>query len=565
MTTLTNRATPRAKRRRLGAVLLAAIFVLILPAVVLAHPLGNFTVNRYSRLELGAAQVMLTYVVDMAEIPTQQVRPEIDTDGNGNFSPAEQQAYLAKLIPSLQEQLQLEVDGQSQPWTLGEHVLTFPEGQAGLPTIRLRVQFSSQIGAGESISSASFTDQTFADRLGWQEVVVRAIDGVDLLTSNVPAVDLSQELTEYPSDLLQSPPAVNQAQFQYQIASVGAGSSQPSMDVPNSQIMESLSADTDSPNAPLAASSDPFAELIHLPNLGPWTLFLALLAAFGWGAAHALSPGHGKTIVGAYLVGSRGTAKHALFLGLTTTVTHTAGVFALGLITLFASRYILPETLFPWLSLFSGLLVVVIGLSMAWSWLQRFRAQKVGQHHHHHGHSHDEHHHHHGYSHDAHDHHHGHSHDEHHHPEEEGSGVHSHTHSHAMEHAADHAHSGLHTHDGVHYHSHEVPGQDGEPITWRSLLALGISGGLLPCPSALVVMLGAIALQRVAFGLLLIIAFSMGLAGVLTAFGLALVYAGKFFARLPESGRVLKLLPVASALFITVLGAGITWQAVMGM
>ena len=263
-----------------------------------------------------------------------------------------------------------------------------------------------------------------------------------------------------------------------------------------------------------AAASDPFTELINLPELGLGTVLVALLAAFGWGAAHALSPGHGKTLVGAYLVGSRGTMQHALFLGATTTVTHTAGVFALGFITLFASQFILPETLYPWLSLLSGLLVVVIGLSMAWTWARGRGAVQV------------------------HDHEHG-----------GDGGEHGHVHRHGLGPA----------------HSHGVPGQGNAPITWRSLLALGVSGGLLPCPSALVVMLGAIALGRIGFGLLLIVTFSLGLAGVLTGIGIALVHAGKLFERVPASGRLLRWIPVASAVFITVVGVGITLRAALGL
>lgn len=529
--------------RRYPTIIIAVISLFIVSSsIALAHPLGNFTVNRYNRLEISESQIRLTYVVDMAEIPAQQERPQIDTDGDGLFSQSELDAYLAKMLPLLQENLLLETDGIRQPWTLNQQELTFPEGQAGLLTMRLRLQFSSAVDTEKGAPLITFWDNTFAQRLGWQEVIVQPTDSIELLTSTVPSTDLSNELTAYPSDWLQNPPTVNRAEFQYRI--VGSGSTASSEgttksgSVPDSSIPaeQFASADTGSPNALGLGGSDPFAELIRLTDLGPWTLFVALLAAFGWGAAHALSPGHGKTIVGAYLVGSRGTVKHALFLGLTTTITHTVGVFALGLVTLFASRYILPETLFPWLSLASGLLVVAIGLSMVWNWLAQFRKQQVGRHEHHHGHHHDE------------SHEHGHSH-------------HTHDHGHAHDHT--HTHGGLHTHDGIHYHSHEVPGQDGQPITWRSLLALGVSGGLLPCPSALVVMLGAIALQRIGFGLLLIIAFSLGLAGVLTAFGLTLVYAGKFFARMPESARFLKAMPVASSLFITMVGAGITWQALV--
>ena len=240
---------------------------------------------------------------------------------------------------------------------------------------------------------------------------------------------------------------------------------------------------------------------------------------------HAMTPGHGKTIVGAYLVGARGTARHAVYLGLTTTVTHTAGVFALGLVTLFASHFILPERLYPWLSVLSGLFVVVIGLNL---FVKRFQgAQIFASSSLQHGHT------------DPHDH------DHEHHPHH------------------DHVHDHEHEHDHVHNrgHSHLPPGTDGLPVTWRSLLALGISGGLLPCPSALVVLLSAISLHRIGFGLLLVLAFSLGLAGVLTGIGLLLVYAGRLFGRLPTQGRVIRLLPAASALFIAVVGMGVTAQA----
>jgi ABC-type nickel/cobalt efflux system permease component RcnA len=272
-----------------------------------------------------------------------------------------------------------------------------------------------------------------------------------------------------------------------------------------------------SASAGLGKPNDRFAELITIPTLGPGAILLALLAAFGWGALHALSPGHGKTIVAAYLVGSRGTARHALFLGLTTTLTHTAGVFALGFVTLFASRYILPEKLYPWLGLLSGLLVILIGVSLVWGRLSSLWGIAQHSHHHEHGHSH-------GWLHD-------HSHDD--------------------------------THGLGHTHTHVPSREDGGRVTWRSLLALGVSGGLLPCPSALVLMLGAIALERVALGLVLILVFSIGLASVLTAIGVALVYAGEWFQRIPESGRLLRIMPVASAAFITLVGAGISWQALL--
>lgn len=232
------------------------------------------------------------------------------------------------------------------------------------------------------------------------------------------------------------------------------------------------------------------------------------------GAGHALTPGHGKAVVAAYLVGARGTARHALFLGFTVTITHTAGVFALGLVTLFASRYLLPEQIFPWISLISGILVVTIGGNL---FINRLRGTADHQHDHGHGH-----------------------------------------HQHLPGGMVSPSGGGL-AGDG-HSHQHLPPAQN-QPITWQSLLALGISGGLLPCPSALVVLLSAIALGRIGFGLLLILAFSAGLAGVLVGIGLLLVYANRFFARLPLNGRLVRTLPVVSAALITLAGLGISLEA----
>lgn len=242
------------------------------------------------------------------------------------------------------------------------------------------------------------------------------------------------------------------------------------------------------------------------------TLLIAIAGSFLWGGMHAMSPGHGKTIVGAYLVGSRATAQHAIFLGLTTTITHTLAVFALGLITLFASRFIVPEQLYPWLSFLSGLMVVAIGLNLFISRLRNTHHRTT----HHHNHD--------GHSHHHHDHHHNH---------------------------------------GGSNHSHLPPITDEAPLSWRSLLTLGISGGLVPCPSALVVLLSAVALGRAGFGLVMVLAFSLGLAGVLTGLGLLLVRTKRLFDRLPLQMRLVRVLPAASAFCVALLGLGITTQALM--
>jgi nickel/cobalt transporter (NicO) family protein len=271
----------------------------------------------------------------------------------------------------------------------------------------------------------------------------------------------------------------------------------------------------------------------NLLGLPVWT---ALLAAFVWGAFHSLSPGHGKTIVGAYLTGAKATAQHALFLGLTTTVTHTTGVFLLGLVALFASNFIEVEQLLPWFSVFSGVLIVSIGLQLL---RDRWRRR-------HHSHSHAQ-----EYPH-SHDHGHDHVH------------PHSHNHDHgADDHGHIHPHS-HHVHVHGHHHPHELARfQDEATIRWSSLIAIGISGGLVPCPSALILLLSSISLGHVSLGLLLVLAFSLGLAGVLTGLGLLLIYARSRFERVSMSGRLLTLFPALSAVIITLFGIGLTANAVL--
>lgn len=496
----------------LFAVLLAAW-----PAVLWAHPLGNFTVNRYNRLVIGPTEVRLLYIIDMAEIPTQQEVAVVDRNRDGQMSDEEQTTYLAEMTTRLAANLHLFLNDQHVTWQVAEQTLEFPPGQADLPTLRVSIVLTTALdglAAATTPWQADYLDDNYADRLGWKEVIVQAQPGVTLVESDAPTQDLSDELRAYPEDLLQEPANQNSAQFQFTLVA------QSNSTVAQPQTAPAPTAGT---VAGLTKPTDRFAELITIPTLGPGAILLALVAAFGWGALHALSPGHGKTIVAAYLVGSRGTVKHALFLGLTTTVTHTAGVFALGFVTLFLSRYILPETLYPWLGFLSGLLVVLIGLSLVWGRLRGLLGW----------------------------------------PSTDARG---HDHSHAHDHAHDHAHSHgflIHDHGDGHTHSHAPPGADGQPVTWRTLLVLGVSGGLLPCPSALVLMLGAIALERVAFGLVLILIFSIGLASVLTAIGVALVYARHLFDHLPEGGRWVRVLPVASAALITVVGIGIAWQALV--
>jgi nickel/cobalt exporter len=256
---------------------------------------------------------------------------------------------------------------------------------------------------------------------------------------------------------------------------------------------------------------DYLAQLLHRGELPPELIVLGILVALAAGAVHALSPGHGKTLAAAYLVGSRGTFRHALLLGAATTITHTSSVFLIGLGSLFLSAYVVPEKIIPILSVVSGLSIVLIGAVLL---VKRLRVMQRG-----------------GAN--AHGHAHSHSHDHHHHDHDHVHGAH------------------VHTHDG-HTHSHAPQGD----ISIGSLILLGASGGLVPCPTAMVLMLSAIALARTAFGLLLLIAFSLGLAGVLVGVGAVVLYAKHWLPDAEKTTRrpIYRLIPVLSAATITCIG-----------
>jgi ABC-type nickel/cobalt efflux system permease component RcnA len=503
-----------AARGRWAALLLLALGLatLLWPASAAAHPLGNFTTNRYSRLEFSTDAVRITYVLDFAEIPTFQQLQRLDTDGDGQLSEAETTAYLDHDMPIITQGLRLVVGDSVLPLTVVDRAASLQPGQ-GLPTLRLEAHFSAQLPDGwQQDGLGGYTDRNYSDRLGWRELVIQGGKGVEIAQSSASATDISNELRAYPADFLSSPLDESEATF---TLAPGNGAVAANNDTA-AQASRRIKASN-----PSGSATSRVANLVTAERLTPQFVLFALLAAMFWGAVHALTPGHGKTVVGAYLVGARGTARHAAFLGLTVTLTHTAGVFALGLVTLYLSHYILPETLYPWLTVISGALVVGIGMTMVYRRLRvALRREAPHNHDHQHGRDHD------------HDHHHHYA----------------------------HAQGLTHTHDG-HTHSHAVPGADGAPVTWRSLLALGVSGGLIPCPSALILLLVAISLGRLEFGIVLVLAFSLGLAAVLTGVGLALVYARRFFERFSFEARVPKLLPVASALIISLAGIAIVVES----
>jgi ABC-type nickel/cobalt efflux system permease component RcnA len=418
--------------------LAVAIAALLAPVAAQAHPLGNFTVNRFARVEVAGDRLYVRYVLDLAEIPTYQAR----RDG---VDPA---VYARRIAGALRVTLA----GRAVALRPEAHALAFPAGVGGLHTMRLELVLRGP--RVHAPARLTVRDRNFADRIGWKEIVVGA-----------GAPSTSDELRAYPKSLLASPLDVT----------VVAATVRPTNDpVPRLTHGAAL-------QAPDRVADSGFTRLIARRGLTPLVVLASLAAALFWGAAHALSPGHGKSIVTAYLIGRRGRARDAAILGGVVTLTHTAGVFALGLVTLALSRWIVPDRLYPWIDLVAAALVIAIGAGVLRS---RF------------------------------------------------------------------AHARAHNH---HDHDH------GDRITGKSLVAVGVSGGLLPCPSALVVLLAALSLHRLAFGLVLILAFSLGLALSITGIGLVAVLAKQVFARRRFDGAVVRALPVVSALVI--LAAGIAMAA----
>lgn len=496
---------------RRAAILLGIALLTVVPALRAgAHPLGNFTINHFARLSVGGERVGLRYVTDMAEIPTFQALQAMGrAGGQPPPSGAELQAFADRAAVQSAQNIHVSVDGGPVTLTPRESTARTLPGAGGLPTLRVECDLTGSLPAGlpGTAHRLRFTDDNTPDRIGWREIVITSAAGATIFNSSAFGNAVTDELKAYPQDMLSAPLNERAATLSWTQGAAPLGAT----------ILRRRDG------RPVAAAArDRLAELIAVRELTPGIALLGLLLAFLWGAGHAFSPGHGKTVVGAYLIGSRGTARHAAFLGLTVTITHTLGVFALGLVTLFASQYVLPERLFPILTFVSGALVVAIGLSL---FAQRLRAALSGESHEH---------------------------------SDEHGDAQGHDHVHEGDPTMPHSHGGR-------MHSHLPPGADGSAVTWRSLLALGISGGLLPCPSALLVLLSAVALHRVGYGMVLVLAFSFGLAATLTGIGLVFLRAGRLLER-SQSGLlaspVFRALPMFSALVITGVGAVICGQVV---
>jgi nickel/cobalt exporter len=536
---------------------LSLVFLLVFCRVALAHPMGNFSVNHYSRITLESDRIRVNYFIDLAEIPTYQELQQ------ANISPTSIDPnsmavlnYVATRGAELGRGLFLEIGGKPVHLRLISSGVIFPPGAGGLPTMKMGFVYEAPYASTPSTSSnlegqnlsIHYSDNNYPGHTGWKEIIALASAGT-LLHSSVPTTDRSAELSNYPTDLLTSPPQDLEASFTFALSPPElAASAEPSQlsrqavtptthagttfnqTKEETQIAVKLpathSASASSQRAlPESSSSrqvhlqanhqqtprSRFTELIQAQDLSAWFLFTAALIAIGLGGLHALEPGHGKTIVAAYLVGSKGTPRHAFLLGLIVTVSHTAGVFALGAVTLYASRYIVPEQLYPWLGALSGVTIAGLGCYML---LRRLTGTATD------------------------------------HSHAPGS---SHAHWKFWERSAD---------DVVRTGTVPSAVSTTQSVRLTQLFTLGVTGGIIPCPAALVVLLSAFALHRIGLGLFLIVAFSVGLASVLIGFGMLMVYARRFMTRLQIDGPLTKRwLPVVSSSFIAVLGLTLAIQS----
>ncbi|MGW2959556.1 nickel transporter [Streptomyces sp. NPDC001220] len=601
----------------------------LLPATAAsAHPLGNFTVNKYDGLVAAPGQLRVDHVEDLAEIPATQAKPDLKRLGTARW--AEQRCTTAA------DGSTLTVDGRATALTVGTSHAELRPGQAGLNTLRVECRFTAPLPKGSTVT-LSFHSAGTDTGPGWREITARG-DRMTLTRTDVPKTSVSHELTSYPKDLLSSPADITTAAVR--VRPGGPALAEERQDASGAAIL------------PRGVDhwTQALTDLVARNHLTVGFAALALFIAIGLGAMHALAPGHGKTLMAATAAarGGRARLRDVLPLAASVTVTHTLGVVALGVLVTAGSAA--TPSVIAWLGIASGLMVLAAGANLTRrAWRNRTHEQAHGHGHHHdhdHDHAHEHEHEHahaaaekrelalagaHGQGHAharAHDHGDGHAHAHersHAHDQEHG---HAHPHDHDADHDHDHNHGQAHTHDrgprhaDGHSHGHDagshgltattaeadgrsaprtarpaladaavqaeagsggagpesghtaVPHSHGgfththdTAPTLRGTLLLGFAGGMVPSPSAVVVLVGAAALGQAWFGLLLVVAYGIGLALTLTAAGFAVVKLGTGMTRMldkrprwtthPMATLVRRTTPLASALVVVALGAGL--------
>ena len=545
----------RLAERRLAAAALGAFgAVLLVPAVALAHPLGNFTINHYAGLRVSADRVAVDLVIDRAEIPAFQEIRRIDTDGDGEIGPVEAQRVRESDCRSVAKDLSLTVSGATVPLRLWAAGVSFPPGVNGLSTMRLVCELDGEL-ASPLVTSApiSFEDRSFAQRIGWREITVEG-DGATVTGDGLASRSVSARLTSYPQDLIAEPLSIRSVTFS---AAPGGPTLAPfrapevfvveGQAVPGRAPLATSPSASPEPTSSQQAAAVPGGVGAEIPDifrrdaLDPAIVLLALATAAVLGAGHALTPGHGKSLMAAYLVGTRGSVRHAFGLGLSVSASHTIGILGLAILVVSAQQALPPDVVQRALPVVAAASIVAIGGWMLFSEgrrLLRRRAARLEV--------------------------------EHSHVSAHAQGI-DHDHGHAIDddHGHDHQHS--HDHDGLE-HSHggvrhrHLPAQSSS-ITWRGLFAIGLAGGLVPSTNALLILLATIAAGRPLYGLILIVAFGLGMAAVMTSVGLALVFARSRIDRLPSRsalGRVTAYVPLGAAVVVLAIGVVLTTQAIVG-
>lgn len=468
--------------RRLARSVMLAVAIAALPSVAAAHPLGNFSINHYARVTVAMGTIAVDLVIDLAEIPTIDALPSLDTDSDGFAEPDELVDGADPACRTRAADLRVAVDGQQVPLAVEDSTIALAPGAGGLQTMRITCVLAGTIGHFTAATSVAIADAGDPDRIGWREIVVRG-DGVTIDPDATR--DVSRALTAYPDDLLERP--LDERSTTVTVNPSGPGT-------------VALGAGVGA-----SAGGGDASAVIDIVALSPAGALVGIFLAALTGAGHALTPGHGKTLVAAYLVGTRGRTRDAMLLGLAVTSSHTIGVLAMAAVVLLGGSALPADRLYPVLSGISGLLIVGIG-----AWLLIGCLRKRGSH--------------------DHDHQHGPAHEQH-----------------------DHSHP--------HPHTHAEPG-----VGRGGLVAIGLAGGMIPSPAALVLLLGAIAAGQPAYGLLLALAFGAGMAAVFVTLGL-LVVRGRarmmaVASRLPGLGRLAPAVPWVAAIVVVVGGVALTGGAV---
>jgi nickel/cobalt exporter len=483
----------RARTLRVLAVAAGAVLsqFIAVPAAT-AHPLGNFTVNRASRILVRPDAVTVAYAIDMAEIPTYQELPSIDADADGAASPTELAGWARSEARAILPGVVLRIDDRAIPLTAGASTATLIPGQAGLDTLRFETTFTGDLDRQDG--SVSYVDRNADDgRIGWKEVTSLG-DGVELSGSTVPSISPSDGLHGYPQDMLLSPLDVSSMSATFAVTGPATG------------IAAGWTASDGSARRP---QGEPAGFAGVLAGRGLPLLLLGLLIAFGFGAWHALLPGHGKTLMAGAMVGAGARPRQALIVATAVASMHSAAGIALGVAVVALQRTFRPEVLYPWLGTLSGLAAVGVGIYLIRSRWVAWRHQR----------------------------------------------------DHGRDHVSDEGHDPLHRHANAHEHhaGQSLMREDGR-LSKKGIATLAIAGGALPAPSALLAMLAAIQVHRVAYGLALVGMFSAGLAAALLGVGVGALRARDALVR-RASDRVARAIPLFSAALIVVAGLVVAARA----